>query len=251
LYSNGNANGNYNVSLFWLQDPKAPSTGLTYELYRHKGTNVGDYVEWEVQPLTGVTIPKPDDVGLIQVTLSGANVPAYRQAWTYKVVAKVGGEEVDSAITTLNSAVWTPDLEDEIRTAGTSYAAVATLDTGRKIKIEVARVTSGLYGGDAIEFYAVATSLFNSTGQLTSSDQYLSQFTKIGEIAKADLENDTVAKRTITSSSAFNPGTYTVIAVLKNGNTRILGIQLSYYYYYSEYYSTWQSESNWSVTVTN
>ncbi|MHB9292037.1 hypothetical protein Holit_01125 [Hollandina sp. SP2] len=238
LYANGSANGSYNVSVSWIQNKKAPAD-VTYELYRHEGSGFQDSnVVWEA--VTGVTIPKPDSLGFIQVTLTGTNVPAYRKAWTYKVVAKAGGEEVGSETESLNSTAWSSSSTIRMDT----YNNPLTLDTdGKKIRVEVEQVMSGLYSGDSIEFYAVQEDIYNSTNQTTSSDTYLSQYTLIGEITKADLESSDSAKRTKTSSSNFSGGEYAVIAVLKNGDTRN---KIS-----SLYNASFNSWSNWTVTVHN
>ncbi|MDR2419622.1 MAG: hypothetical protein LBD79_11330 [Treponema sp.] len=238
LYTNGNANGSYNVSLFWNQSLKAPA-GVTYKLYRHEGTNIPSGVEWEA--VSGVTIPSADGTGFIQVTLDGTNVPAYRQVWTFKVVATVNGEEVDESTIILNNAPWT--VTTNIQTAGGSYAASVSTESGRKVTVAVQQVTSGLYSGDSIEFYAAPYSFFNSDGNVTSSDQYLSQFTSLGSISKADLEGADLDKRTKTGTVP-KIGSYRIIAVLKNGDTKESQIPL----YYSNGYS---SQSYWYVNVSD
>ncbi|MDR0721279.1 MAG: hypothetical protein LBF75_00605 [Treponema sp.] len=128
----------------------------------------------------------------------------------------------------------------------TTDPVIVTGESGKKIKIEVERVTSGLYANEAIEFYAVPWALINSNDQLTASDWFLSQFTRIGEIAKANLEGNDATKRTITGTVS-SAGGYAVIAILKNGDTRI---QITLSYYYDDYNSdrSWNSES---VSVPN
>ncbi|MDR1326646.1 MAG: fibronectin type III domain-containing protein [Treponema sp.] len=210
--TSGTATGDYNLSVYWMQDTKAPA-GIVYELYVHKSpANGNSSFEW-----TKVTIPADitaDPVGFFQTTLSGDNRPAYRQSWTYKLVAKIGGEEVDSRTYTLDQDAWqTPNsLGMNVTTSNT---------TGRKIKIEVTNQVSDLVGGDVVEFYAVLSRTYNSNGDTTASDQYLSQFTKLGERDKSQLENSDSNAREF-DSGALATGRYTIIAVLKNGETRIL-----------------------------
>jgi hypothetical protein len=219
LYDDGVATGHYNVSVYWRQDQTAPA-GVSYKLYRHKDDvttsypyppNPYDAVEWE--PVS-VTIPAADTIGLIQITLNGADRPAYRQEWTYKVAAEVDGEEVDSAEAALTTDAWST-------TVPSSLSYTATGESGRKIKIAADRITTGLYPGDEIEFYAVLTSQYNADDKLTASDAYLSRFTLIGALAKANLEDADTDKRSFTSAALSNAGLYTVMPILKNGAVRI------------------------------
>jgi hypothetical protein len=210
LYNNGNGvESGYDVSVYWNQDLTAPA-GVTYELYVHSGaSSVPNYVEWTK---VNVTVPAADDIGFRQFLLE-SDKPAYRQQWTYKLVARVNGEEIDQAETALNNGIWgtsTPSL------AGTS----ATGQTGKKIAIIASRVSSGLYAGEVIEFYAAPSALVNSTNIQTASDEYLAQFTLLGELTKTSLESGNSLERTLTGTVP-SAGTYRVIAVLKNGTTRI------------------------------
>jgi hypothetical protein len=238
LYTDGSRNGSYNVSVYWYQRPAAPAA--TYKLYRHKGTNPSSYVEWEEVIVPSPGIPNPDALGFIQVTLNDTNVPAYRQAWTYKVVALVNNEVVDSRTATLDDDAWS--TPPSIRTNASSNPVAVSGEAGRKIKVEVERVTLGLYAGDTIEFYAVPYGFYNSSNAITSSDEYLAQFTPIGAISKTNLESDDAAKRTITSGSSVNAGGYMVIAVLKNGDTKSQVSLLD---------SSSQPYSSWYVSVSN
>ncbi|MDR2633721.1 MAG: fibronectin type III domain-containing protein [Treponema sp.] len=237
LYTNGALNGSYDVSLYWTQTAKPD--GLSYELYRHEGVGAStDALGWEA--VTGVTIPTTGEAGLIQVTLSGDKVPAYRQAWTYKLVAKVGGAEVDSALVNLSTDPWTTTTN--IQTAGSTYAAQVTGVTGRKIRVAVERVTSGLYTGDSIAFYAVPDTFYDSSNYPASDDTILSQFIPIGAaITKAELVGNDDAART-KESAALSAGHYNVIAVLKNGDFQE---QISLYY------NGVLPQGNWTATVTN
>lgn len=213
LYTDGVQNGHYNVSLYWEQNPKAPA-GVTYEVYRHEGTSIPDYVEWEAVNVP--TIPAPDGIGFIQVTLDG---PAYRKSWTYKVVAKVNGEEVDSSRYSLNGSAWS--VPTQINSDNYSSDPVTLIpESSRKIKVEVEQTSYYLnVAGDALEFYAVPNSLYDSSDQPTSVDQNLSQYTRLGGLTKDDLKDPDPAKRSFTSTS-LPAGEYVIIAVLTNGNTK-------------------------------
>jgi hypothetical protein len=150
------AESDYDVSVYWYQDPKATTTGLTYELYEHKGNIGNEPYEWTK---VEITIPPPDAAGFIQFSLTGAKKPAtYRQGWTYKLVAKVDGEEVDSAIATLGG-LW--GVPSSIYVSGSpSFTGIA----GKKITVVAPRVLPGfLYAGEEIEFYAAPSSLINTT----------------------------------------------------------------------------------------
>jgi hypothetical protein len=228
------SSGEYDVSLYWMQDQKAP-TDVTYELYIHEGTSFSNNVVGE--PVT-VTIPAADATGFIQVRPPR---PAYRQAWTYKLVAKVGGEVVDSATASLVTAPWS--VPSSINTNGTSSAVTVTQDGSKTIKVVVEQVTSSLYTGDTIQFYAVPYEFFNNSGITTDSDQYLAQFTPIGSgISKTALTGNAAA-RTVTGTVS-NLGSYLVIAVFKNGDTKVVSIPLSY--------PSGGSQSSWGpVNVNN
>jgi hypothetical protein len=203
----------YDVSVYWYQDPKAP-TGVTYELYEHKGNIGNEPYEWT---RVEITIPDPDAVGFIRFSLGGKKPTTYRQGWTYKLVAKVNGEEVDSATATLGGIWGVPSF---IYASGSpSFTGIA----GKKITVVAPRVYSGyLYAGEEIEFYAARSETFNSNDQKTASDEYLTQFTLLGGRGrtKAELEDSDVAERTF-DGTVSSPGNYKVIAVLKNGTTKI------------------------------
>jgi hypothetical protein len=233
------AESGYEVSVYWRQTQTL--TGLTYELYKHEATIWDDASQWWVVPehveWDKVGIPEPllaDTIGFRQFKLTGTNVPAPRQAWLYKLVAKVDGEEVWSGGAALDNGVWS---SPHIKTDGYADPVTVTPDGSKKIKIEVERVTEGLYAGEELEFYAVPVTLYNNTNQLTSSSwgAPLSQFTKIGGITKANLEDDDSTKRTI-AGTVPSAGEYMVIGALKNGDTRI---RISLYNSYNEEYPDW------------
>ncbi|MHB9291174.1 hypothetical protein Holit_00246 [Hollandina sp. SP2] len=222
--TSGAENG-YEVSVYWTQTQTL--TGLTYELYKHEGDNFSNSdVEW-----TQVTItqPTPDTLGFVQFNLSGDQVPARRKGLTFKLIAKVGGEEVASDTGTLNSGVWTSSQPSIWFEPSYMDAVSISTESGRKIKIDAEELrgySSGMYAGEELEFYAIPSMLYNSSGDTTSSDQYLSTFTRLGGLSKANLENSDSTKRTITGTVPSN-GYYYVIAVLKNGDTRIVQASLN------------------------
>ncbi|MHB9294162.1 hypothetical protein Holit_03289 [Hollandina sp. SP2] len=225
VYTTGAESG-YEVNVYWRQ-VQAPA-GLTYELYRHElvagepiwDDNRAEYVtpwvvpenvEWDPVPITQ---PTPDALGFVQFKLTGAQVPAYRQQWTYKLEAKVNGETFDSDRGFLTSGVWSSSVS--INLWGTELSG----ETGKKIRVIAPQISSGLYAGEVIEFYTAPSSLYNSSNQMTYSDSLLSQFIKLGEFSKTKLGSATVSDRTV-EASVSSAGYYTVIAVLKNGATRI------------------------------
>ncbi|MHB9293997.1 hypothetical protein Holit_03120 [Hollandina sp. SP2] len=237
-YNTTNAENGYEVSVYWQQTQTL--TGLTYELYKHESSTLTeenfDKVEW-----TQVTItqPTPDTLGFVQFKLSGDQVPARRKGWTFKLVAKVNGEVVASDTANLNSGVWDTSTPS-IRFDTYSNPVSISTESGRKIKIvvdELRDYSSGMYAGEELEFYAIPSSLYNSSGDTTSSDQYLSTFTRLGGIPKASLEDGDPSKRTITGTVSSN-GYYEVIAVLKNGDTRIVQASLN-------------GNGTWSTSVYN
>ncbi|MDR1398805.1 MAG: hypothetical protein LBJ41_02650 [Treponema sp.] len=220
------ASGHYNVSAYWYQSQKAP-TGVTYKLYRHEG-NIQNSPTFDWDEVTGLTIPSADATGLVQVTLSGNNRPAYRQNWTYKVVAIVGGEVVDSATASLTQGAWAASANNVLQSNGWTATGGS-----KKVTISVNQIT-GLYGDDSIEFFAILSSRYNDTGtQWTESDQILTQAISLGTLGKAALEDSDADKRKLSDKPLGIAGQYTVIAVLKNDGASIL-----------------QSGSN-NVTITN
>jgi hypothetical protein len=210
LYANGVPTGSHNVSVYWKQSQQAPAD-VAYELYRHKydGSYPPSAAEWEA--VTGITIPAPDATGFIQLTLNGDKVPAYRQWWIYKLVAKAAGEEVGSGTMTLVSGPWSNEPSFSL------YVDGSVSGSDKKIEFTIEQVTSGLYTGDTVEFYAVPWSYTDTNGQTTVNDTYLSQFTKIGSLAKAKLESGTATDRKVTSGTLAATGSYSIKAYLRNG----------------------------------
>jgi hypothetical protein len=208
LSPNGVSNGSYNLSVYWKQSPKAPA-GVSYELYRHEtqSGSVPNGAEWEK---VDVAIPAADDTGLIQVILDGDKVPAYRQQWKFKLVAKVNDEKADEDETDLNNGAWgTPSFSLSQKGSATSES--------KKIVFSVYRVTYGLYAGDTVEFYAVQKTSTNNIGQTIVSDEKLGQSTKIGSLTKTDLESISDDDRKVTSP-ALATGNYAVYAYFRNGS---------------------------------
>jgi hypothetical protein len=214
--SSDDPTGAYEISLSW----KEKSVPTSYRLYVHKYDNNAAYSNYEWTEVA-IGTPTTGDIGLRTLRLSN-NLPAYRQSWSYKLVAlNASSEEIEFKTANLTDSPWSSSLSVGNLTFDTTVA--------KTLKFEVSQASKySLVTGETVEFYAVPSSFTNS-----ESDYILSNATLIQSFTKGSLESDTPSNRT--AERAFsNGGPYRIVAFVKNGDERT---EVEYWVGYN-YYGT-------------
>jgi hypothetical protein len=200
--SSNAATGVYEISLSWKE--KALPAAASYKLYVHKGSSHSNVYEWT--EVTGIGTPTSGNIGLKTLRLSGDKLPAYRQEWTYKLLAlDASGEEIGSGTYTVENEPWSSSL---------NVGSLTFIPLAKTLRFEVSQANKNLLvSNEIVEFYAVPGTLYG-----VEIDTILANGTLIKSFTKGNLESDISSNRT--AAHEFATGVYFIRAFVLNGTER-------------------------------